>query len=49
MGYTRLRYTSQGDARYTAYYWDLRGRQCSADTFTRQRTPSGRAAPPPAS
>jgi hypothetical protein len=37
MGYTRLRYTSYGDARYTAYYWDLLGRQRSAGTFARQR------------
>lgn len=37
MGYTRLRYKSCGDARYTAYYWDLRGRQRSAGTFARQR------------
>ncbi|MEV0055258.1 hypothetical protein AB0H34_32770 [Saccharopolyspora shandongensis] len=37
MGYTRLRYTSHGYARYTAYYWDLRGRQRSAGTFARQR------------
>ncbi|MEV0056174.1 hypothetical protein AB0H34_37520 [Saccharopolyspora shandongensis] len=37
MGYTRLRYTIYGGPRYTAYYWDLRGRQRSAGTFARQR------------
>ncbi len=35
MGSTRLRYTSQSDTHYTAYYWDLRSQQLSAGTFTR--------------
>ena len=37
MGYSKLRRNRQGHARYTAYYWDLRGRARSAGTFDRKR------------
>lgn len=37
MGYSRLRRNRHGHARYTAYYWDLRGRARSAGTFNRKR------------
>ncbi|MCI2423839.1 hypothetical protein MOQ72_41185 [Saccharopolyspora sp. K220] len=37
MGYSKPRLNRQGYARYTAYYWDLRGRARSAGTFARKR------------
>ncbi len=37
MGYSRLRRDVQDKARYTAYYWDLRGHARSAGTFVRKR------------
>lgn len=37
MGYCKQRVNRQGHARYTAYYWDLRGRARSAGTFSRKR------------
>ncbi|MBQ0928669.1 tyrosine-type recombinase/integrase [Saccharopolyspora endophytica] len=37
MGYCKQRLNRQGHARYTAYYWDLRGRARSAGTFSRKR------------
>jgi hypothetical protein len=37
MGYSRNRPGQDGKPRYTAYYWDLRGRECSAGTFRRKK------------
>jgi integrase len=37
MGYSRERVDRNGKRRYTAYYWDLRGRERSAGTFSSQR------------
>jgi integrase len=37
MGYSRNRPGRDGKPRYTAYYWDLRGRECSAGTFRRKK------------
>lgn len=37
MGCSRQRFNKWGEPRYTAYYWDLRGRQRSAGTFARKR------------
>jgi integrase len=37
MGYSRNRPGQDGRPRYTAYYWDLRGRECSAGTFRRKK------------
>ncbi|GAA3397524.1 hypothetical protein GCM10020369_78060 [Cryptosporangium minutisporangium] len=33
MGYSRKRLTGKGKARYTAYYWDIKGNERSAGTF----------------
>jgi integrase len=33
MGYSRIRTGRDGKPRYTAYYWDIRGRERSAGTF----------------
>ena len=37
MGYCRKRTSRDGKARYTAYYWDLKGRERSAGTFPSKR------------
>jgi integrase len=37
MGYSRKRADQDGRPRYTAYYWNLRGRECSAGTFPRKK------------
>ena len=37
MGYSRNRPGQDGKSRYTAYYWDLRSRECSAGTFRRKK------------
>ena len=37
MGYSRKRVGQDGKPRYTAYYWDVRGRECSAGTFRRKK------------
>lgn len=37
MGYSRLRVGRSGRVRWTAYYWDVRGRERSAGTFGRRR------------
>ncbi|WP_243793832.1 site-specific integrase [Saccharopolyspora gloriosae] len=37
MGFSKRRINRQGLPRYTAYYWDLRGRARSAGTFGRKR------------
>lgn len=37
MGYCRKRTSRDGQARYTAYYWDLKGRERSAGTFPTRR------------
>lgn len=37
MGYTRVRTTNTGQDRYTAYYHDIRGGECSAGTFGHKR------------
>lgn len=37
MGYTKVRTTKTGQDRYTAYYHDIRGRECSAGTFAQKR------------
>jgi hypothetical protein len=37
MGYSRKRAGQDGKPRYTAYYWDVRGRECSAGTFPRKK------------
>jgi integrase len=37
MGYTRVRTTRTGQDRHTAYYHDIRGRECSAGTFGHKR------------
>lgn len=33
MGFSRKRLGADGKPRYTAYYWDVRGKECSAGTF----------------
>jgi integrase len=37
MGYSRKRAGQDGKPRYTSYYWDVRGRECSAGTFSRKK------------
>jgi len=37
MGYSRVRTGRDGKRRYTAYYWDIRGRECSAGTFSNRK------------
>ena len=37
MGYSRARNGRDGKPRYTAYYWDIRGRERSAGTFTSRK------------
>src|SRR6202049_809814 len=37
MGYSRLRTSLDGKPRYTAYYWDIRGRERSAGTFPNKK------------
>jgi integrase len=37
MGYTRSRAGRDGKPRYTAYYWDIRGRERSAGTFSSRK------------
>ncbi len=37
MGYSRSRTGRDGKPRYTAYYWDIRGRERSAGTFSSKR------------
>jgi integrase len=37
MGYSRLRTGLDGKPRYTAYYWDIRGRERSAGTFPNKK------------
>jgi integrase len=37
MGYSRVRTGRDGKRRYTAYYWDIRGRQRSAGTFSSRK------------
>jgi integrase len=37
MGYSRARAGRDGKARYTAYYWDIRGRERSAGTFSSRK------------
>lgn len=37
MGYSRLRTGLDGKSRYTAYYWDIRGRERSAGTFPNKK------------
>ena len=44
MGYSRLRTGRDGKPRYTAYYWDIRGRERSAGTFSKQEGRGSRLA-----
>lgn len=37
MGYSRARAGRDGKPRYTAYYWDIRGRERSAGTFSSKK------------
>jgi integrase len=37
VGYVRMRCRKDGSPRYTAYYWDVRGRERSAGTFATRR------------
>ncbi len=37
MGYSRERTGRDGKPRYTAYYWDVRGRERSAGTFSSKK------------
>jgi hypothetical protein len=37
MGYSRVRAGLDGVRRYTAYYWDIRGRERSAGTFSSRK------------
>jgi len=37
MGYSRKRFGQDGKPRYTAYYWDLKGRERSAGTFSSKK------------
>jgi len=37
MGYSRVRTGRDGKRRYTAYYWDIRGRERSAGTFSSRK------------
>jgi integrase len=37
MGYTKLRKGKDAKPRYTAYYWDIRGRERSAGTFSSKK------------
>jgi integrase len=37
MGYSRVRTGRDGKPRYTAYYWDIRGRERSAGTFPNKK------------
>ena len=37
MGYSRIRTGRDGMRRYTAYYWDIRGRERSAGTFSSRK------------
>jgi hypothetical protein len=37
MGYSRVRTGRDGVRRYTAYYWDIRGRERSAGTFSSRK------------
>lgn len=37
MGYVRVRHRRDGQARFTAYFWDVRGRERSAGTFGSRR------------
>ena len=37
MGYSRVRAGRDGKPRYTAYYWDIRGRERSAGTFSSRK------------
>ncbi len=37
MGYSRARAGRDGKLRYTAYYWDIRGRERSAGTFSNKK------------
>jgi hypothetical protein len=40
MGYSRKRIGRDGKPRYTAYYFDIRGRERSAGTFSSKKTPT---------
>lgn len=37
MGYSRKRVGADGKARYTAYFWNLKGKECSAGTFSNKK------------
>src|SRR5215470_13986259 len=37
MGYSRVRAGLDGKRRYTAYYWDIHGRERSAGTFSSRK------------
>ena len=37
MGYSRIRNGRDGKPRYTAYYWDIRGRERSAGTYSSKK------------
>jgi hypothetical protein len=37
MGYVRMRVRQDGSPRYTAYFWDVRGRERSAGTFASKK------------
>src|SRR5262245_43958053 len=37
MGYVRVRYRRDGQPRFTAYFWDVRGPERSAGTFATRR------------
>jgi hypothetical protein len=37
MGYSRARVARNGKPHYTAYYWDVRGKERSAGTYTSQK------------
>ncbi len=37
MGYSRPRKSGDGKSRYTAYYWDVRGKERSAGTFSNKK------------
>jgi integrase len=38
MGYTRMRTGKDGKPRFTAYYWDIRGKERSAGTFSSKKS-----------
>jgi integrase len=37
MGYSRKRTSADGKARYTAYFWNLKSKECSAGTFSNKK------------